>query len=146
MKNQVLRMIAITSVVMVASVVSAHAQAGNTVVVRIPFDFNVAGKTLPAGQYVISRSTPTSSEGLLIRNEKRGAHVQTKTVKTQELQEQTQVIFKRYGDEYFLFQLWTSGRSTGRELFRSTKEQALEREYARLATKPETLAVKGQAR
>ena len=141
MRNQTLRTMVITSIVVVVSALSANAQAGNTVVVRIPFDFNVAGKTLPAGQYIISRSTPSSSEGLLIRNEKRGAHVQTKTVKTQELQKQTQVIFKRYGDEYFLFQIWISGRTTGRELFKSSSERALDHEFALRATKPETIGV-----
>lgn len=146
MKNQPLRTMVITTIVMVVSALSAHAQGGNNVVVKIPFQFAVSGKVLPAGQYVISRSAQSSPGDLMIRSEEGGAFAQTKPVQIKDRAEGTRIIFKRYGDQYFLHQIWVSGRTTGREFLKSKTERELDREYARRTTKPETLAVKGQAR
>ena len=80
------------------------------------------------------------------RDGKGGAYLQTMSVQTEENQTQTKVVFKRYGDEYFLSQVWISGRSTGRELRKSRQERALERELAARAVKPETIAIAGKAK
>ena len=146
MRNQTLRTMMMISILMVISALTVHAQAGSSFVVKVPFDFTLSGKTLPAGQYTVSLSTQGSSDGLMIRNQERGAYVQTKPVQTRDRQEETQVIFRRYGDQYFLFQIWISGRSTGREVFKSTREQKLERALAQSAKKPETVAILGQPR
>lgn len=105
------------------------------------FAFTVSGKTLPAGEYVFASSTQASSEVIRIRSKERGAYVQTKPVQAQDTQEESQVIFKRYGDHYFLLQIWMSGRSIGRELFKSAREKQSERELAQRAIKPETVAI-----
>ena len=82
----------------------------------------------------------------MIRSRERGAYVQTKQAQSQDVQEKTKVIFKRYGDQYFLFQIWISGRNIGRELFKSTREQQSERELAQHAIKPNTIAIVVQPR
>jgi hypothetical protein len=134
------------SILMVLSALSANAQKGSSFVVKVPFAFTVSGKTLPAGEYVFARSTQASGEVMMVRSQERGAYVQTKPVQAQDIQEETQVIFKRYGDQYFLFQIWMSGKSSGRELFKSGREQKSERELAQRALKPETVAIMFQPR
>ena len=102
---------------------------------------------LPAGEYIVARSTQ-GSEGLVIRarDGKGGVYLLTKSIQTRDNQVQTRVVFNRYNDQYFLSQVWISGRSTGRELHKSRQERALERELAARAAKPESIAVAGKAR
>jgi hypothetical protein len=45
-----------TSAIFALSLVSGHAQPGETVRVHIPFSFIAAGRELPAGDYVIEQS------------------------------------------------------------------------------------------
>ena len=146
MRTRTLKTMMMISILMVLSALSANAQKGGSFVVKVPFAFTVAGKTLPAGEYVVSRSTQVSSDVISIHSQDRGAYVQTKPVQVQDIKEESQVIFKRYGDQYFLFQIWISGKSSGRELFKSAREQKSERELAQRAIKPETVAIKVQPR
>ena len=146
MRTRTLKAMMMISILMVLSALSANAQKGSSFVVKVPFAFTVSGKTLPAGEYVFARSTQASGEVMMVRSQERGAYVQTKPVQAQDIQEETQVIFKRYGDQYFLFQIWMSGKSSGRELFKSGREQKSERELAQRALKPETVAIMFQPR
>ena len=70
----------------------------------------------------------------------------TKTIQTEDIQNQTTVVFKRYDNQYFLSQVWVSGRSTGSEIYKSKQERTVERELARRAVKPTTIAIVGQTR
>jgi hypothetical protein len=146
MRNHFLKTTMMIGVLLVLSAVTGRAQAGGNFMVTVPFDFVISGKTLPAGEYVVARSTQ-GSEGLMIRarDGKGGAYVLTKSIQTEESQELTRVVFNRYDDQYFLSQVWISGKKTGRELFKSGKERALERELAQRAVKPETIAIGGRA-
>jgi hypothetical protein len=146
MRTQTLKTMMVISILMILSALSVNAQKGSGFVVKVPFAFTLSGKTLPAGEYVFARSAQASSEVIRIRSKERGAFVQTKLVQAQDIQEESQVIFKRYGDQYFLFQIWTSGKSSGRELFKSAQEQKSERELAQRAIKPETVAIMVQPR
>ena len=146
MRTRILRTMMMLTILMVLSALSANAQKGSSFVVNVPFTFTVSGKTLPAGEYVVARSTQASNEVIRISSKEHGAYVQTKPVQVQDIKEESQVIFKRYGDQYFLFQIWTSGRSSGRELFKSAREQKSERELGQRAVKPETVAILIQPR
>ena len=146
MRTHTLRTMMMISSLMALSALSANAQKGSSFVVKVPFAFTVSGKSLPAGEYVIARSTQSSNEVMRISSQTRGAYVQTKPIQAQDIKEKSQVVFKRYGNEYFLFRIWTSGKSTGRELFKSAREQQSERELAQRAIKPETVAIMIQPR
>jgi hypothetical protein len=39
--------------------------------------------------------------------------------------DRTKLVFRKYGDQYFLAQVWTAGESDGRELPRPRLEQKL---------------------
>jgi hypothetical protein len=45
-----------------------------------------------------------------------------------ELQTETRLIFHRYGNQYFLSQIWTSGQKLGRELLVGRAEQEVARQ------------------
>jgi hypothetical protein len=146
MRNHFLQTIAMIAALVVLSAVSGRAQAGSNFTVNVPFDFIASGKTFPAGEYVMGRSTQ-GSEGLMIRarSGNGGAYLLTKTIQTEDNQQQTRVVFNRYNNTYFLSQIWVSGKRTGRELFKTRTERGLEQQLAQRAVKPETIAIAGKA-
>lgn len=103
MQIQIWKRLIMLSVLGVLTTVSSHAQAGKQFTVTIPFNFYVAGKTLPAGQYHIGRSTE-DSEGLVLRGTdgRTGVFVLTRGIQTAEVQQQSKLVFRRCGDQYFL--------------------------------------------
>src|SRR5215475_91004 len=95
--------------------------SGTALRVNVPFQFIVSGKTLPAGNYEIRRIND-SPEGLLIRNatDKRD-HVmfQTEPFAAIKIPRRSEIVFHRYGDDYFLYEVVTAGEQTERELLTS---------------------------
>lgn len=134
-----------TALVLLATLVAASASArtSRSLVVQIPFDFHIAGKTLPAGTYVVERSTLASAEGLSLRSvdKNQGAFVLTSTVQSNWRQSESRLVFNRYKDQYFLSQFWTSGEASGRALIKSDRERTVEREIARAGAKAERIAI-----
>ena len=142
-----------TILILFAALVAASASAGlsrtinsgpaSSVVVEIPFEFTVAGHTLPAGESLVQRSTLVSTEGLTIRSLDKGAgvFVLTTSVQSNERQKDSRLVFNRYGDKYFLSQLWTSGEAGGRALIKTSQERNLERNLAKNGTKPVLVAI-----
>ena len=49
----------------------------------------------------------------------------TMPVRANQTQEETKLVFHKYGDQYFLSQIWTPGGSTGRELLMPRLEREL---------------------
>lgn len=91
---------------------SAYSQFAEKFVVNIPFSFTLGDKTFPADQYrvePISFSGTTLNSRLLIRsmNGDNSAIVSTLPIQSGEIQDQSKLIFNRYGDQYFLSQVWT---------------------------------------
>ncbi|HYX30493.1 MAG TPA: hypothetical protein VE863_18290, partial [Pyrinomonadaceae bacterium] len=64
MKQKVIKRLTILSLVSVfslcAAVASANAQLSVPVRAKVPFDFNVGDKKLPAGEYTFSRTSSSS--------------------------------------------------------------------------------------
>lgn len=135
-----------TLLVMLAALAvgSAYAaRARGTVVVQIPFDFTVAGRTLHAGSYLVERSTQASAEGLSLRNinDNKGVFVLTSTVQSNSRQSESRLVFNRYEGQYFLAEFWTSGEASGRALVKSDKERSLQNEMAKSGAKPDRIAL-----
>jgi hypothetical protein len=100
---------------------------------RIPFEFTIGHKTLPPGDYIVKRSDSAISEMLLVSSVDGGSgtYVITKNVQAKARQSESKLIFHRYGGQYFLSQVWTAGDSAGRELPKSGRESAVDRELAK---------------
>ena len=143
MQIQTLKRLIMPSVLIMLSVVASYAQGGRQFTVTIPFDFYVSGRSLPAGQYIVDRSSQAAAEGLALRatNVHAGVFALTRGIQSEGIQQASQLVFRRYGDQYFLAEVWISGRSTGRELIRSRKERSLMREIAKHGANHETVAV-----
>jgi hypothetical protein len=146
MLKQTLRVIAVLSFLLTLAVPSTHAQSNSNITVTVPFEFKIAGKTLPAGEYIVRRSTQVSADGLMIRRTdcRAGVFLLTMSNQTAARAKDSKLVFHRYGRQYFLSQVWTSGRSNGRELFKSGQERALEREMPKNRSEREIVAIFGR--
>ena len=127
----------------VAAGASAKAQTLDyRLTANIPFDFSVADKKLPAGKYWINRSQLSTGDLIIqIRSTDGHENVSRLTIPviTVNAMKDSSLVFHRYGDEYFLSEIWPAGGVTGRELPKSRAE----RELARKAQVNQIAAMKG---
>jgi len=85
---------------------SSRAQDADGIDVAVPFDFVVAGKTLPAGNYHIGRFFDDPHSGVVIRSGKNVAVVLPVTVEGASVREAV-VTFQHTGEKYFLGKIET---------------------------------------
>ena len=139
MKTQALKNFTMFSLLLMVTAVSVAAQSERSKVTNIPFDFVVGQKTLPAGEYTIEPNRKDSDNVWLVQS--RDGHVSalftTMSVRASEAQEKAKLVFHKYGDQYFLSQIWTPGGNSGRELLMPR----LERELAKNAIERQTIVL-----
>src|SRR5215211_7183469 len=134
MKKRLLQAVATISFVVAMMAGSAHAQTlADRIKVNIPFDFQVVDVKLPAGEYYVRRPPQSSSDSvLMISNIQDGRTTLrlTSSVQTVDPKNKATLVFHRYGDQYFLFQVWPAGGETGRSLPKSRSErEAKQKEF-----------------
>lgn len=100
---------------------SGAAQGKKSVVLRAPFSFKVEHQLMPAGTYRIL----VEHGWLQIRSAdgKTGAMVLTLPVSGKRVEGSGQVVFNRYGDHYFLVQVWLPEMELGRQTLESNEEK-----------------------
>ena len=137
MRNQVVKGITMLTMILAiafaTAVVSAQAQSAKTVISNVPFEFIVADRTLPAGKYRVNRSIGTA---LKIWTSDAAAIRLTNEIEPSK-DRRARLVFHRYGNRYFLAEVWTGGGDPGRQLLKSRQERAIEREMSSLASKTE---------
>ena len=131
MKKKIARLTMMGLLSVMAMVGSAQAQSlSNRMRINIPFEFSVGDSKLPAGEYSIGRAQPSSGDTvLLISNVNHPDSVLPLTNSAQSLNSKDvdTLVFHRYGDQYFLYQVWPAGGTYGRELVKSHSERELRR-------------------
>jgi len=93
-----------------ASALSAAEPPGLAVTATIPFEFRVGSSTMPAGQYSIQHAYP---RGAVLFRQLRGdaiAGVLSNSTGKEIEGSRGKLVFRRYGDSYFLRQVWIPGR------------------------------------
>jgi hypothetical protein len=117
-------------------VVAAVTGSAQTVGLRvnIPFDFNVAGKVLPAGHYLIL--APQGQTLRILGPNGAAALAMTNLVSGTRPEGPGAVTFRCYGRRCFLSQLWTARTETGQEIRQChlEKELAAEKEQVAVIT------------
>jgi hypothetical protein len=126
MKKRILGVVAMLTVVLA---VSAFGYTHITGVVKadIPFDFMVSGKTLQAGTYNVQRGS--TGVTVLIRKVN-GNDAATSIVmngETTKADGKARLVFNRYGNEYFLTEIWDGSSSTTTQLPKSKAERAAQK-------------------
>jgi hypothetical protein len=107
----------------------ARAEAPWSIVVDIPFEFIVSGKTLPAGKYRVHKPLPDSDCVLYISKDgsDEGASFTTNAALNLAAPNKAALIFHHYGSEHYLSEVWTGSNNIGYRLPISKAEQAAAR-------------------
>ena len=63
-------------------------------------------------------------------------HIITNPVEANESSKTAKLIFRRYGETYFLSQIWESDEIQGRQLLKSRTERSVERDLAKRGEGP----------
>jgi hypothetical protein len=124
----VLKKVGLLGAILLATVVtSAQAQSpSNRVTAQIPFDFNIGDRKLPSGRYSVGRVRQASDDAVLTVDDENGRSKALRTsiaVRNLDLTENAKLVFHRYGDQYFLYQVWAAGTTTGRQFPKSRSER-----------------------
>jgi hypothetical protein len=109
-----------------ASTHSAQAQQFGSLIgtATIPFTFQAGTQEMPAGVYEIRR---VATNALQLRGgPKLEAHyVSTHTTEAAKTPKNGSVVFHRYGDTFFLGQVWVAGTPFGAECYSSKAEDEM---------------------
>jgi hypothetical protein len=131
MKRQVISFVSLLSLLLVAG--SAIAQ---TVHVRadIPFNFAVGSKTYSAGTYSIGTVGDRDNQVLLLQSgDGTSMMVISNAAERTTPADKTKLVFSRYGNQYFLSQVWLNGAIRGHQLPKSNREKEVAKAMASLA-------------
>jgi hypothetical protein len=146
MKKELLKgftmLMLIVVIALATAVASANAQSSNKVVADVPFEFSVGYKTLPAGEYSV-KAVVTAGDALMIQSADGKTLALRLSEATERMKNKThpRLVFHRYGERYFLAEVWTGSDNIGRQLLKSQEERAIERELASISSKSETVEI-----
>src|SRR5262245_39776428 len=128
MKQRNLTKVAIVAAMMMLTVLSVNAQSGARIEARVPFDFAAGDTKLKAGDYSVIR---IAHNAFLLRSAdmKTSVVVQAPIAAERRREDSpARLVFKRYGNAYFLAQIWSDARAEGRQLNSSKTEDLLARQ------------------
>ena len=147
MKKQMITMMAALMVFGVLGIASVQAQDAGTMSVHIPFEFSAANQTLPAGDYYVRRSIQGAQVAMEVisKDKSQALRLTIHPVGGTDVQSGSRLVFNKYGDQYFLSQLWIAGRINGEELTKTSRERLRRSEMAGRASKSESVAITGKA-
>ena len=115
-----------------AATLTANAQIRSDATIRanIPYAFVVNNTTLPGGTYVITVSDPYGSDTSVLEirsaNGKTAVLFDTDPITGPRLAPQTELVFDKVGDTYFLSRVFLEGDGGGNQLLKSKKQRRLE--------------------
>ena len=142
MKKELLKgftMLALTIALALATAVASNAQSRNKVVADIPFAFTVGSESMPSGQYAVRSANEAGNVLIIQSNDAKSAAMRLSTsIQPKTDNSQARLVFHRYGERYFLAEVWSGGDSTGRQLLKSRQERAIQRELASTRSKSDT--------
>ena len=122
MKRQIVSLLGVLGLLLVAACANAQ---GVNVKANVPFDFTIGKSSLPAGAYSIQSLATATGSVLAIRGEHAAKNMlaSANNAETLNPSPNSRLVFHRYGDQYFLSQIWLQGEKVGRQ-FRISRREA----------------------
>jgi hypothetical protein len=143
MKKQILWMPLILMAMFALAAVSTRAQTAYGVRGNVPFDFIVGDKTIPAGLITAHGVSDAVGGVISIRSLDHGKQAMRagRRLPGGDETDQCKLVFHRYGNRYFLAQIWIAGYQAW-EVKKSKQERSLERELRLVKNfKPEVVTL-----
>lgn len=108
------------------ALLAAGAAFGQTnLTADIPFEFGFAGKVMPAGHYDITKTHDLLTVRCYAASA--GALAPVNALDTPSQDKTGTMVFHKYGDKYFLAEVWTSAAATGAGVIESKAEREIAR-------------------
>jgi len=148
MKKPILNIVTALSIILGLSI-AGFAGLTTRVTADIPFDFSVGNKKFSPGKYTIARGTSTQT--LVIRDsENKESAVFLVQNASSRKDAKAMFVFNRYGDQYFLSQVWDGGAGdSGSVLAKSKAERKAAKNVRNTITKnsgdPQSVTILAQA-
>ena len=111
----------------------AHAQVIGTLDVNIPFQFQAGESVLPAGNYTVRMVDNSELAIMQITSKDHPSTSAIFRVHEKDLTSaptESEVVFNKYGDHYFLAQVFDEGDPSGSEVVESSYEQKISKAAA----------------
>ena len=117
---------------------AAHAQT-TQLKVTVPFEFIAGNSVLPAGDYEVKSMDPWGGKALSIHNanSNAGSVVVSNSCRSQKPAADSKLVFHRYGQQYFLAEVWNQNSFAGSEI----KINPRQRELAKNQSKDEVVLI-----
>jgi hypothetical protein len=100
---------------------SAYGQTTN-LKANVPFNFVVDGRMLPSGEYTIQSLNGVDEALTISGSGQKPSIFLANTCRSLKVSDHSKLVFHRYGDRYFLSEMWVEGNSSGRQLPISRRE------------------------
>ncbi len=95
---------------------------------EIPFDFQIGKKKMPKGEYTFETVNDVGT--VLIRNEKGSKAMNFNAIKDKLTDKhKSKLVFRRYGDQYFLSRIWDGNSETIWKIDKSSAEKKVAKLY-----------------
>jgi hypothetical protein len=120
-----------------AAALFAQTESQRLMKVDIPFAFSVEDHSLPAGEYLVLTVTPERSIRIISIDGKHSAIVNDLPNYAGSPSPNSRLVFHRYGNEYFLAQVWTGGQNVARSPLSSRRAM----EIAGSGERPQTFTI-----
>ena len=116
----------VVMLVLLSGMAAAQLIGSTRVVAQVPFEFMVANKIVPAGECVVQAAT-MDGKTLVIRNSAAKVALMSTSSQTEAKQDASHyaLVFKRYGDRYFLSAIELEGSNITYRLPESKVEAEL---------------------
>lgn len=138
MKNNVLRILT----VVIVGALTVNAQLSRGVVAKVPFHFAAGYKSFPAGEYRVFSGPSPGIMSVQSVDGKRTGFAMSQRAESRKAPTKSSLVFNRYGDRYFLAQIWVAGDTSGAEVRKTPAE--LEAAKKAEAAKESVIASKGR--
>ncbi|MGO9403331.1 MAG: hypothetical protein ACLPVW_07655 [Terriglobales bacterium] len=116
----------VVTLVMLSGMAAAQLDSRSKIAVQVPFEFVAANKIVPAGEWVVQIAIEEGNV-LDIRNAHTNAGVFSTSSRSEAKQPASHyaLVFRRYGDRYFLSEISLQGSKIGYRLRESKAEAEL---------------------
>lgn len=122
MRNRFFRLIAISAVVCMTSFADSNRATARA---QIPFQFRMGASVLPAGQYTLIEDAQTGYVVLANKGTNARAGLFAAASRSLTSADTCKLVFHRYGDRYFLAEVWSPNGGYLRKLPKTAAEQEL---------------------
>jgi hypothetical protein len=140
MKRHAIATAAFLGLLLMSSLAPVYAQS---LKFEVPFDFVAAQGTMPAGEYRVTPNQPSQGVVRLVNSKGSSAVICfAHAIQSSRPSNTAKLVFNRYGNQYFLSQVWSPGTDRGHALPPSKAEREIARNFSKPGKEILTASVK----